>query len=146
MREMSFSLEAETRIYLLSVMLGVGIGVLYDLFRAVRVLFKHKSWLVAIEDILFSLLAGFAVFTFSTALTGKLRVFTLFGMAAGFVTEHFSIGNLMIFLFRRLVDFLKRRIIKPLFNFIHKIGQKMCPPFVKNHVYLNKNKKISQIP
>ena len=146
MREMSFSLEAETRIYLLSVLLGAGIGVLYDLFRGVRVLFKHKSWLVAIEDALFALLAGFAVFTFATALTGKLRVFTLFGMACGAVIEHFTVGNLAIFVLRKIVECLRMRIIKPLFNFIHKIGQKIIPAFVKNHVYLNKNKKISQIP
>ena len=146
MREFSFSLEAETRIYLLSVLLGVGIGVLYDLFRAVRVLFRHKSWLVAVEDVLFSLLAGFAVFTFNTALTGKLRAFTLFGMTCGAVVEHFTVGNLAIFLFRHMIRFLKMRIIKPLLKFIHKIGQKITPQFVKNHVYLNKNKKISQIP
>ena len=146
MREMSFTLEAETQIYLLSILLGVGISIVYDFFRAVRALFRHKSWLVAAEDIVFSALAGFAVFTFATELTGKLRMFTLFGMAAGFVLWHFSAGNLIIFVFRKAVGWLKRRFIKPLGSIIHKIGQKMRPRFVKNHVYLNKNKKISQKP
>ncbi len=146
MRKMQFTLEAETQIYLLSVLLGVGIGIVYDLFRAVRIMFRHGRWLVALEDLVFSALAGFAVFTFATGLTGKLRVFTLFGMAAGFVVEHFSIGNLAIFLFRKLVEWLKRLFLKPLLQIIHKIGQKIAPGFVKNHTNLNKNKKISQKP
>ena len=146
MREMSFSLEAETQIYLLSILLGVGISIVYDLFRAVRLLFRHRAWLVAVEDVVFSVLAGFAVFTFATALTGKLRVYTLFGMGCGFVVWHFSAGNLMIFVFGKVVGCLKQRFFKPLVVFIHKIGQKIVPAFVKNHVYLNKNKKISQIP
>ena len=98
MREMSFSLETETQIYLLSVLLGAGIGVVYDMFRAVRIIFRHKKAAVFAEDIIFCALAGFAVFTFATGLTGKLRFFTVAGMAAGFVIEHFSLGNLAMFL------------------------------------------------
>lgn len=146
MREMHFTLEAETQIYLLSVLLGVGLGMLYDLFRAVRVVFSHKNLFVALEDAAFALLCGFAVFTFYTGLTGKLRVFTLVGMSAGFVVEHFTVGNLAIMLLRKIVECLRKRIIKPSVKIIHKIGQKMCPRFVKNHVYLDKNKKISQKP
>ena len=146
MREMQFTLEAETQIYLLSVLLGVGLGILYDLFRAVRVIFSHKGWLVAAEDVVYALLAGFSVFTFYTGLTGKLRVFTVVGMAAGFVLEHFTAGNLAMMLLRKIVEWLKKRFIKPLVKFIRKIGQKITPRFVKNHVNLNKNKKISQKP
>ncbi len=146
MRDMHFTLEAETQIYLLSILLGVGIGILYDLFRAVRIMFKHKNWLVVTEDLVFAALAGFAMFTFATGLTGTLRVFTLFGMAAGFVVEHFSVGNLAMFVLRKIVGWLKRRFLKPLSCIIHKIGQKIMPAFVKNHVSLNKNKKISQKP
>lgn len=146
MRDMHFTLEAETQIYLLSVLLGVGIGIVYDMFRALRIMFHHKGWLTAVEDAVFALLAGFAAFTFATGLTGKLRFFTLFGMAAGFTVEHFSIGNLAMFVLRKIVRWLKQRILKPLSEFIHKIGQKIRPGFVKNHVSLNKNKKISQKP
>ena len=146
MREMHFTLEAETQIYLLSILLGVGLGLLYDMFRSVRVVFAHKSWLVAAEDVAFAVLCGFAVFTFYTGLTGKLRVYTLVGMSAGFVLEHFTAGNLALFIFRKIVEWLKKRIIKPLVKIIHKIGQKIVPRFVKNHVYLNKNKKNSQKP
>ena len=146
MREMSFTLEAETQIYLLSVLLGVGIGIVYDMFRAVRIMFRHNKAVVFAEDIVFCALAGFAVFTFVTGLTGKLRVFTVVGMAAGFVLEHFSVGNISMFLFRKLVALLKRLFIVPLVEFIHKIGQKIMTAFVKNHIILNKNKKISQKP
>ena len=146
MREMSFSLEAETQIYLLSVLLGVGIGIVYDLFRAVRIMFRHKNAVVFAEDIVFCALAGFAVFTFVTGLTGKLRVFTVVGMAAGFVLEHFSVGNLAMFVFRKLMAVLKRLFVAPIVGLIHKIGQKTKLSFVKSHIILNKNKKISQKP
>lgn len=143
---MSFTLEAETQIYLMSVLLGVGIGMVYDLFRAVRIMFRHKKAVVFVEDLVFCALAGFAVFTFATGLTGKLRVFTVVGMAAGFVLEHFSVGNLAIFLFRKLVELLRRVFVQPLVGFIHKIGQKTKTGFVKSHIIFNKNKKISQKP
>lgn len=146
MRDMQFTLEAETQIYLLSVLLGVGIGIVYDMFRALRIMFKHKNWLVAVEDVVFVFLAGFCVLTFATGLTGKLRVFTLFGMAAGFVVEHFSVGNMAMFLLSKIVGWLKQRILKPLKGILHKIGQKIKAVFVKNHVSLHGNKKISQKP
>lgn len=143
---MSFTLEAETQIYLMSVLLGVGIGMVYDLFRAVRIMIRHKKAAVFVEDIVFCALAGFAVFTFATGLTGKLRVFTIVGMAAGFVLEHFSIGRAAIFLFRKLVELLRMVFVKPLVGVIHKIGQKTKTGFVKSHIIFNKNKKISQKP
>jgi hypothetical protein len=86
------------------------------------------------------------VFTFVTGLTGKLRVFTVVGMAAGFVLEHFSVGNLAMFVFRKLMAVLKRLFVAPIVGLIHKIGQKTKLSFVKSHIILNKNKKISQKP
>ena len=146
LREYTFSLEYETHVYLLSVLLGAGIGLLYDLFRALRIVFPHKNIAVAAEDVLFSFLSCSAAYVFATAFTGKLRVFTLVGMAGGFVLEHFSIGNLAMFLLSKAVKVLKHWVLKPLSKIIHKIGQKSKGMFVKNHINLLKNKKNSPKP
>ena len=146
MREMSFTLEEETQIYLLSVLLGVALGLLYDLFRAVRVVFPHNKAFTAVEDVIYAALVCFSAFVFATGLTGKLRGFTVFGMFAGFTLEHFAVGNPVMLLLRKLVGVLKRRFIKPLGEIIHKIGQKTKVSFVKNHINLFKNKKNQQKP
>ncbi|MBQ4247241.1 MAG: hypothetical protein II703_01460, partial [Ruminococcus sp.] len=78
--------------------------------------------------------------------TGKLRVFTLVGMAGGFVLEHFSVGNLAMFLLSKAVKTLKGWVLMPLKKFIHKIGQKIKASFVKSHINLLKNKKNLQSP
>jgi hypothetical protein len=90
-------------------------------------------------------LAGPA-YVFATAFTGKLRVFTLVGMAGGFVLEHFSVGNLAMFLLSKAVKTLKGWVLMPLKKFIHKIGQKIKASFVKSHINLLKNKKNLQSP
>jgi hypothetical protein len=146
LREYTFSLEYETRVYLLSVLLGAAIGVLYDVFRALRIVFPHKNIAVAAEDVVFSFLSCSAAYVFATAFTGKLRVFTLVGMAGGFVLEHFSVGNLAMFLLSKAVKTLKGWVLMPLKKFIHKIGQKIKASFVKSHINLLKNKKNLQSP
>ena len=146
MREMSFTLQAETRIYLLSVLLGAAVGVLWAAFRALRVLFAHKKAVVFVEDFIFAAIACFSAFVFATALTGKLRVYTVIGMLAGAVLENFFVGRPVIFALRKLTALFKRRLVKPLSEFIHKIGQKIKVRFVKNHLKLAKKKKNPQKP
>jgi len=64
-------------LFLLSVVLGCGLGLLYDIFRVFRTALPHGKILTFFEDIIYTFLYGFALFTFCTGLTGAIRGFVL---------------------------------------------------------------------
>ena len=70
MEEMQLGLELERELFLLSVVLGCGLGLLYDIFRVFRAALPHGKILTFFEDIIYTFLYGFALFTFCTGLTG----------------------------------------------------------------------------
>ena len=96
MEEMQLGLELERELFLLSVVLGCGLGLLYDIFRVFRVALPHGKILTFFEDIIYTFLYGFALFTFCTGLTGAIRGFVLVGMLIGSVIEHLTAGNAVV--------------------------------------------------
>lgn len=48
-----FTVQEQTTLFLFACLLGLPMGLLFDLFRMLRVLFRHAMVVVAIEDILF---------------------------------------------------------------------------------------------
>ena len=60
MEEMQLGLELERELFLLSVVLGCGLGLLYDIFRVFRVALPHGKILTFFEDIIYTFLYGFA--------------------------------------------------------------------------------------
>lgn len=76
---------AEIKLTVAALALGMLMGSLYDIFRAARKTFKHNSWAVAAEDILFCLTFAMGYYCFSLSRCGgALRGFTLAGMLIGF--------------------------------------------------------------
>ena len=96
MEKMQLSIELERELFLLSVVLGCGLGLLYDIFRVFRTALPHGKILTFFEDIIYTFLYGFALFTFCTGLTGAIRGFVLVGMLTGSVIEHLTVGNLSL--------------------------------------------------
>ena len=62
MEEMQLGLELERELFLLSVVLGCGLGLLYDIFRVFRAALPHGKILTFFEDIIYTFLYGFALF------------------------------------------------------------------------------------
>ena len=91
MEEMQLGLELERELFLLSVVLGCGLGLLYDIFRVFRAALPHGKILTFFEDIIYTFLYGFALFTFCTGLTGAIRGFVLVGMLTGSVIIIFTL-------------------------------------------------------
>lgn len=73
---MEITVAGQTWLFLLSVALGAALGVCYDVFRILRIAFRHPSLAVLLEDILFSLAAAGATFAFLlTTATAAARLF-----------------------------------------------------------------------
>ena len=73
--------------------LGVILGLCYELFRFLRLLRRHNTLAVTIEDCLFFSFS--AIVSFIVALSvggGFFRVYYVFFEAAGFVLYYFTLG------------------------------------------------------
>ena len=143
MKEMQLGLELEREFFLLSVVLGCGLG----LFRVFRVALPHGKILTFFEDIIYTFLYGFALFTFCTGLTGAIRGFVLVGMLTGSVIEHLTVGNAVVSVLRSLFSIIRKLFAKtfsPVVKFITKRAGGFMNCFVKKCKISSLRKKTSK--
>lgn len=98
----------EQLVFLLySIIVGIALSVLYDLFVLLRRLYpKTPAWLVFIEDIVFCLFSGFVYFVFIfSANLGVARLFSFAGSLLGFFIWRNTFSNVIISLFEKLLRF-----------------------------------------
>lgn len=112
--ETFYSVHEQLILFGISCIFGAVLGVCYDVFRTVRVILPHNSWLVLFEDILF--LAGYTVFLtsfVSAAARGELRLYFVIGNILGFAVYLCTVGSAVIRTMKKLFSF-----ICTVFNFI----------------------------
>lgn len=92
---------------------GFFIGVLYDVCRAIRMLFSNGKKAFFAADVLFALFAAFLTFLFTLTVTnGSIRGYVLFGEALGFFVYYFSLGVLLSKTADKLIGFFRRFSLK----------------------------------
>ena len=81
---MILSLHTQARLFLVTILLGGGLGMLYDGLRIFRQMVRHSRLWVQAEDGLFWFLAVFLVFSVMLqASSGEIRFFSIFGLFGG---------------------------------------------------------------
>ena len=135
--EIDFYIQSQAFLY--SLLFGVGLGMLYGVFKFIRVAFLSTKTAVIIADIIFMLIASIALFLYSLAmLYGYVRIYIVFGALCGFLAYRFSLGKLI------------SRIYCPIINAINVIIQKIKTKFKKitkkllkssNNILYNMSKK-----
>lgn len=129
---MWFSLSDQTAYFLRSIALGAVMAALYDIVRALRMLFKAGRVHLLVSDVLFFVVCG--VFTSLFALPfnkGEVRMFIVFGEAVGFLAYHLTIGNLAgrfySILTKGIVRFLRKicEMLKKFFDLLLKIASRV---------------------
>lgn len=79
------SLALQSYMFLVMVLAGVAIGLLFDLCRVVRLHFRGRGFFAALTDAVFWLLATAIAFTaLMVANWGDLRLYSFLGLGAGF--------------------------------------------------------------
>lgn len=134
----------------MSVLLGAAMGILYDCFRVLRIVFPPaaKKGAVLAEDIIFWLIYGFCIFCFaSVTARGQVRFFMFVGSLTGFVLYLVTVGNLIVGVIRQISGTFYKILhkvysfaIEPFVKIIKIMCQKIMPFFVRNP----KNEKISE--
>lgn len=103
--ETFFTVSEQCSLFLLSVVLGLGIGVFYDVFRTLRIVFPPaaKKNAVFAEDIVFMAASGAAVFVYAAVLCrGQVRFFCVLGTFLGFLLYIATVGSLIVGILRRI--------------------------------------------
>lgn len=138
-----FSVSSQTSFFLLSVVLGAALGVVYDCFRVFRILFPPaaKAAAVAVQDVLFWLIYGFGIFLYSAAVCGgSLRFFMFIGSLLGFALYILTLGDLITGILRQLATAVYRILrkvysvsLEPIVKFLRKNCQKLRHVFVGSY-------------
>lgn len=103
-------------LFLIFIINGIIIGVLFDFFRILRKTFKTKDIITYLQDILFWILTGFIIlystFTFNN---GEIRIFMFIAILIGVVAYMTLISSYVIKINVTIINFFKN-IIQKIFN------------------------------
>lgn len=125
---METTIQMEYHCLLWSLVLGVFIYGIYEIFRIVRRLFLNSFLVCFVCDLLFMTLSGFAVFAFSLGFSsGIVRWYTLFAGGAAFLVCRGTVGILTGKIYDKIFCFGSK-----LCNAIKNFFQKFIKTLLKN--------------
>ena len=147
---MELSISGQALDFLLSCLLGVGLGALYDVFRILRLAFWHGKIIISIQDIIFFILAAVSSFLFMLfRCEGQLRFYVLLGELLGFIVYYFTVGFLVIrmskciiYLIKNILFLFYKIFIRTFFKLFFFILRKIKMFFM---YIVSKLKKLSRI-
>ncbi|MDR1564135.1 MAG: spore cortex biosynthesis protein YabQ [Oscillospiraceae bacterium] len=116
----------QNNLFLQALLLGAGIGVLYDFFRLLRIILPAKIVLVFIQDVIFWVITAVATFLFMLVQNGGvIRGYLLIAELAGALIYYFTLGALFIGVSRWIAEKIRKtcsfifiKLIKPLVNIV----------------------------
>lgn len=140
----------QTYLFIVFTIVGIIIGILFDIFRILRKSFKTKDIVTYIEDIIFWVLTGiiilFSMYKFSN---GELRFFMIIGIIMGTLMYMITFSRYVIKISVFIIKIIKTIIVYPV-KVVEKILKKIiirpifiiCINFKKNFInFVKKNKK-----
>lgn len=120
------SLSYQMRVFLQSFGFGFILGILYDMFRAVRLAFSSGKKLVFIYDVIYVSLCAVLTFLFFLAINnGKVRGYAFIAELLGWFVYYFSLGTVAIKCSKattRFIKWLYKQISKPVIFLIRLIN------------------------
>lgn len=112
-------------IFLIFVLNGLLIGILFDIFRILRKSFKTSDLITYIQDIIFWILTGFIVlFSIYKFNSGEIRVFIFIGLLLGVILYLLTISKYFIKINVKIITFISS-IFENVFIYPIKIVFKM---------------------
>lgn len=162
---MSDSISLEVQFFLISILSGAIILIVYDVIRIFRRIIKHSKILVAVQDILFWIISGIFIFIMMyRENNGDIRGFSIMGMIIGMVVYNQLLSNpvvnvsttvvskviwcikkvimTILFPFRKILSFIFRHL-KRFLHFIKRKTRKLLIKITKALKKLLKTVKIA---
>jgi hypothetical protein len=121
-----YNVTEQVELFLLSILLGAALGVVFDAFRLLRAVFvtARKGFLVHVADFLYICFYAFAIFTYAAVMArGEVRLFFIIGSICGFLLETLTIGDTVTSIVRFISDKI-HTMFKNLWTYILKLFRK----------------------
>lgn len=129
----------QTEIFFYSLGFGFLLGILYDVFRTLRLTLSRSAWVTFFADTLYFILCGFLIFFFMLVTDkGRLRLYAAAGEILGWIIYYFSLGTVALRLSNTVIAFF-RRILFCVSGFFRRLFGKVMQ---KNKKFMKKCKKI----
>lgn len=115
---MNPAISVELQFFLTSILWGVILLMAYDVLRIFRRIIKHDAFFIAIEDLVFWVVASLFIFAMIYRMNnGIIRGFSIMGMLLGGVLYHFAFSELLV----KSVAKLIRVLLSPAAMVLHQI-------------------------
>lgn len=110
---MIVSVGEQAYLFLISVCIGGLFGMVYDNFRVIRILIKHKRINVYLEDGLFwIIITGITYYVFLHKNNGEVRLYMLLGIGLGFVVYIFTISKIIVKVYTEILKIVSVSLYK----------------------------------
>lgn len=111
----------QTYDFLIAMLLGAALGVVYDMFKILRLVGIRSKLAVFIEDLIFFAICTIAMFSYYMQFTdGKFRIFAFVAAVLGFVIYFKTFEKVTFFIVKKvygfcvkIFGFLYKKIVRP---------------------------------
>lgn len=138
-------LAQQTRIFMYSLGFGFLLGILYDIFRTLRLIISRSRGFVFFADILYFVLCAFLTFCFMlVADSGRVRLYVGGGEVLGWLIYYFSFGAIAIKTCNALVAFVHKAFslfLKPIKRFFGAMKKKSAKMSASGKKIIRKSDK-----
>ena len=147
---MAISASAQALVFVVSLLVGALLGVLYDAFRIIRLAVRCGKAMLILQDVIFLLACTLITFLFLLRVnSGGIRFFIIMGEILGAVIYYLTLGVLVMKLAGAIIDavrrfkaYLKSRMLPPMKHFYAKIDQSIDASGIKVKKMLIKENKL----
>ena len=103
-------IDIQMNMFCISIFLGAGMGIVYDLVRIIRRIIKHNNFFIGLEDIIFWIVWAFVVIDgIHIYNNGELRIYIFLGLFIGFLIYKNTIGWVIWKCISHILCWLKKR-------------------------------------
>jgi len=129
---MILSMANQTTFFMLTLLIGVVSGFIYDIFRIMRKLVKHPDILIQFEDLLYWLVVSILVFYFILHRnSGEVRVYAIIGVFSGMCLYFITLSILVIKVSVFIIEIIKKIISTAIYLMLFplKLLVKLLTPY-----------------
>ena len=110
---MGYDVLSQEEIFMYACVLGALLGVLYDMFRIVRLADNWKAWQIFLQDILYFVISGLITFVFLlTFNNGIVRIHVICGELMGWIVYYITIGEIVYRCSSGIIGAVKKAVKK----------------------------------
>lgn len=122
---------SQEQIFIFFLIIGIIIGIIFDIFRVIRKSFKHYDLVTLIEDIIFTIISGtLVIYSIIKLNGGEIRFYLFLGISFGILIYSLTISNLCVIILYEFVKICKKIMkipcicLKTIFNITKTIIKK----------------------